>query len=95
MRVTVTSGQDWFDITLQQYGSLDSLFDLLRANSAAALDDDLQAGQTLDAPELPSPPDVLKIIRARGIRINTGSALPESNAPAPADHDLNHDLNHS
>ena len=73
---TITAGQSLLDVTLQELGGLDALFDLADANGLGVTDA-LAPGLVLAVPDSAlGQPVVAAYFGGRGQRINTGGPVP-------------------
>ncbi len=75
-QMIVTEGQSLIDVAIQEYGSVEALFDLADANGLA-ITDLLTPGQVLAVPSSAAAvPSLVSYFRARAQRINTGAPVP-------------------
>jgi hypothetical protein len=73
----VSSGQCLIDVAIQEYGSIEALFDLAKDNNLE-VDDDLIPGQVLQIRDtLPdtADPDLVDYFARKSIRVNSGAVV--------------------
>jgi hypothetical protein len=75
-QTTISAGQSLVDVAIQEYGSLEALFDLADANDLA-ITDVLTPGRVLVVPNSAATvPALVDYFRQRGLRVNTGAPVP-------------------
>src|SRR6185437_998580 len=75
--VIANKGQCLIDIAIQEYGSIETLFDLAKDNGRE-VDDDLQPGQVLqkrDTPPDTADQDMMDFFNRKGIVVNSGASV--------------------
>lgn len=86
----ITAGQSLVDVTIQELGSLESLFDLADA-AGLSITGALTPGQALDVPASAAAlPDVASYFAGRQQRINTGDVPAGGPLPRPGDYTLDY-----
>lgn len=74
----ISEGQNLLDVAIQELGSVAAAFDLADA-AGLAITDALTPGQVLTVPtSTAGVPDVVKYLRTRSKRINTGSPIKQA-----------------
>ncbi len=85
-QVTALNNQSLFDIAIQEYGTIEAVFDLAMANGLSVTDT-LTAGQVLNVPEVDPAvvqPEIVDYYRRHGIRPATGETeVADTPVPAP------------
>ncbi len=75
-QLIVTEGQSLIDVAIQEYGTVEALFDLADANGLA-ITDALAPGQVLTGPNSAAAvASVVDYFRQRSQRINVGAPVP-------------------
>jgi hypothetical protein len=82
-KVTVSYGQTWLDIALQELGDMERAIELAQLNNRA-ITDDLQAGEELTVPDFDSEKrSIIQLFRTAANRPASGdtfsAAAPDSN----------------
>ena len=86
--IVVEQGQDIFDLAIQEYGSVESLFVLLADNRAIDLTTELASGATLQIQETPDTTDIpdlvaMKWFRNNQVRVRNNAGEAEPLLPNP------------
>lgn len=71
-RVTILQNQSLFDISLQEFGSVEGLFNLLLANPGMQIDSDIPSGTILKLDGEVIRPEVVDYYIKNGIKPATG-----------------------
>ncbi len=84
--VTVLNNQSLWDIAIQEYGTVEAVFELAQANGLSVTDT-LTAGQVLNVPEVDpalTQPEIVDYYRRNGIRPATGETeVADTPVPVP------------
>lgn len=93
--IQVTDGQCLMDIAIQEYGSVEALFDLAKDNGLE-VDDDITAGQVLQIRDtLPdtADPDIVEYFTKMGFKVNSGAMVEIIEVLATNDNEIISDNN--